>query len=591
MSKAADLWRRLCQKFFKPRSNLKLWQWIDANVVMPRFSQYPGPHNSGLLPYFRGLYDAYEHPRTRFFILAKSAQVGGTVFLQNVVCHDIAEDPAPGLYVTSNEKNAKRFSKQELQPHLRNCRAVREQIINKRTHWSTLEMIFKTCILGLVGSNSPANLASRPVKHLKCDEPDKWPEESKKEAPAYELALARTKTYESSRKVAMVCTPTVPNGTIWTEYLKGSQLKYHVPCRYCGHRQELTFFYTPESGGVRYPDTKDASGVWDIDAAARGARYVCRHCGGEHEEKHKRAMIDAGEWVATNPSAPEEIVSAHICALYSPFETWDGMVRKYLHAIDSAGKLHDFYNNFLGLPWVRHATTVKVSELQEIAATSPEYRRGELPFAPRLLVMTADVQQDKFWWAIRAFAPNKDSALIDYGSAISYPDLDEISRRVYRHDGRDYCVYKVMIDSGYTAKRKAGVYDWCLSQGGRFFPSKGATKSQGLLQTIRETIITHRQAKLILTQYDDEVYLEELYRRRIKERAGPKWWLPRDLTADYFEQLTAERLLEKESATGKKELIWDPEGRPNHLGDAEKMQLVCADGFTAYLRQPIAPEA
>lgn len=68
----------------------------------------------------------------------------------------------------------------------------------KRGLWLKLEKLFKNgAMVGLIGSNSPSNLASRPVETLKMDEVDKWPDESNKEAPAVQLAIDRTKTCEN----------------------------------------------------------------------------------------------------------------------------------------------------------------------------------------------------------------------------------------------------------------------------------------------------------------------------------------------------------------------------------------------------------
>lgn len=132
--------------------------------------------------------------------------------------------------------------------------------------------------LGMVGSGSASALTSRPVKYLKVDEPDKWPDASATEAPAYELALARTKTFERTRKVAMVCTPTTEDGVIWREYLKGSQHKYLVPCRSCGERQEITFFWDKDlKGGMKFEKQFDGRNLFGSGA---NLQVACKQING-----------------------------------------------------------------------------------------------------------------------------------------------------------------------------------------------------------------------------------------------------------------------------------------------------------------------
>jgi len=582
-----EILNRVISRSYQPRKKMKVWEWIDQNCELPSESgaKLKGKFRTGITPYTRGIYEAYGDPAIRFITLVKSAQVGGTTILKNLMMWDIENKPGPGLYVTANEKMAKRFNDRELEPHFQYCAVVEQLAVRKRGLWAKLEKLFKNgATVGLIGSNSPSNLASRPVETLKMDEVDKWPEESNKEAPADQLAEARTKTYEDTRKVFTISTPTVESGAIWQRYLRGSQEKFHVPCPHCDFWQELHFKYAQGEGELWYPEVcRRDDGTWDLDRVQREALYRCAKCDEPIHNDKKRAMTLVGKWVKTNPNAPSDHRSFHVSALYSPFETWGGIAKVYLQSESATGKLHDFWNNYLGLPWQRQATIVKRSVIKEIVEISPTYRRGELPIQPLVISMTVDVQQTNFWWVVRAWDKKGVSYLIDFGSAISYEDLGEISRREYKFEGKKYDVLKVMIDAGYTARRRAGVYEWCLMSGGRCFPSKGSSKKDGILHSIRETRVTHKGSEFLLTQYDDDVYKEELYRRRIKERAGPGWYLPVNITNEYIDQLTAERLVERTSPRGGIEFVWES-SRDNHLGDCEKMQLVFWDLVAPHVR-------
>ena len=88
---------------------------------------------------------------------------------------------------------------------------------------------------------------------------------------------------------------------------------------------------------------------------------------------------------------------------------------------------------------------------------------------------------------------------------------------------------------------------------------------------------------LNLYTYGDDIFKEELYRNRIKERSGKAWYLPINITNEYIEQLTAERLVERNLPRGGIEFVWET-SRNNHLGDCEKMQLVFWDVVAPYVR-------
>jgi len=578
----------ILQKCYQPRKEQKVWEWIEENCELPPESgaKLRGPIDTGVVAYTRGIYEAYADNSIRFLTLAKSAQVGGTTVLKNLALWDVAHQPSPGIYYTATEKLAIRFNDRELEPHFRYCKQVQNLAIRKRGEWSKLEKLFANgATIKLNGSNSPAALGAVPAMHVKMDEVDKWPDETEREAPAVQLAIARTKTYEDIRKIFIISTPTTENGVLWQYYLKGSQEKYHVPCPLCGFRQELHFYYTKGKGGLWWPeDCRRSDGYWDLDLVRQETRYRCANCDGLIHNNRKLAMNSEGKWEKTNPRAPFDHRSFHISALYSPFETWGGIATVYLESKDVPGRMHDFDNNYPGMPYIRKATTILASEIRAIVESSPKYKRGELPIKPKLITMTVDVQQENFWWTVRAWGKARSSYLIDFGSAISYHDLENIAQREYEYEGEKHKVYKTMFDSGYSARRKAGVYDWCLASGGRCFPAKGTGKSAGLTNTIREHTITHRKSTLILTNYDDDVYKEELYCRRIKERVGPGWCLPQDITHEYIEQLTDEHLAERPSLRGNVELVWE-RARNNHLGDCEKMQLVFGDMASDFLNR------
>ena len=589
MNNFSDELTGIIQECYKPRKEQKVWEWIEENCELPPESgaKLRGPIDTGIVAYTREIYEAYADNAIRFLTLAKSAQVGGTTVLKNLVLWDIAHQPNPGIYYTATKDLAVRFNDRELEPHFKYCREVENLAVRERGKWRKLDKLFANgATITLRGSNSPSNLASIPALHVKMDEVDKWPDESERETSAVQLAIARTKTYEEIRKIFIISTPTIENGVLWQYYLKGSQERYHVPCPFCGFKQELHFYYTKGKGGLWWPDDcRRSDGYWDLDLVRQETRYRCANCDGLIHNNRKIAMNSEGAWEKNNPRAPFDHRSFHISALYSPFETWGGVAAVYLESKDVPGRMHDFDNNYLGMPYIRKATTILSKDIMAIVESSPKYERGQLPVKPRLITMTVDVQQENFWWTIRAWVKGRVSYLLDFGSAISYHDLENISRRLYEYEGNKYKIWKVMIDSGYAARSRAGVYDWCLATCGRFFPAKGVGKNSGLTDSWRDHSIKYGESSLILTNYDDDIYKEELYCRRIKERSEPRWYLPQDINHEYIEQLTDEHLVERPSVRGNVELVWE-RARNNHLGDCEKMQLVVGDMVSGHLNKP-----
>jgi phage terminase large subunit GpA-like protein len=93
--------------------------------------------------------------------------------------------------------------------------------------------------LSLVGANSPAGLASRPIKYLLFDEIDRWEESAACDGDPAALAIARTRTFWN-RKIVMCSSPTIKGASrIELAFLESDQRYYTVSCPLCKHLQRL----------------------------------------------------------------------------------------------------------------------------------------------------------------------------------------------------------------------------------------------------------------------------------------------------------------------------------------------------------------
>jgi phage terminase large subunit GpA-like protein len=554
----ADLW--------EPRSRPSALEWAEANVILDaRFTPRPGRYEAAYTPYIAQLHEWFSDPTVRQITLAKGAQLAGTTWLANCIQWVVAEDPGPMLYVTSTEANAKDWSERELMPRLKSCAALKRYLPTNEDHLRNLSMHFSTCSLRLVGSNSEANLASRPTRYLFADEVDKWPDQNDREAPALELAKARTNFYRAICKRVLASTPTVETGAIWKEFLLGSQHKFHVPCPSCGHMQELVF------ERVKWPEHhKDLLGAWDLDAVARDAWYECAGCSAHWTQIHQHEIVRRGEWRQTNPKAPSDHISAHISALYSPSLPWGELAKIFLQAKGSSGGLHDFYNNFLGLPW--SAPAAEVEEVH-LATHRADYEFGALPVAAKkiaAILLGADHQQSFTNYVVRAFAPDDESWQLDYGKLANPEDL--VAWALAQRYG-EHRIHAGLIDSGYATER---IYRTCLDAaraGFRLFPAKGSGE-RFLSKPVRfsDMAVGGRTFKNKLVIYSDNDFKRMLYLDILRDQKQ-RWWFPATAGSDYTAELLRERMITVENARGYEETIWKRFG-PNHSADAEKLCLV-----------------
>jgi phage terminase large subunit GpA-like protein len=634
-SKCRDIFARIFDGTLQPRARRRIVDFYRDEVSIPMIvgSPYPGKMNPDLMPQFGTLLDRIYSPRVRFFDLCKGARIGGTLYFGiGPVLFNIAEQGMPALWIDPTRKTATRLSRQEIEPYMRECSAVMRRAILSRTHWTALEKIFTTCTFGMVGAGSVADLGGRQAGLIIINEQDKIPPKGKAEAPPKQLAIVRAKQFRNTCKIFGNSTPTLESGLTWGDFLAGSQLYCYVPCPECGKKQRLTFF--PEEGnpdrwiradvapegpdrevfdeikpapdgrgwllkGVpptgRFwwpPNLKDRrTKAWDVDAVERATLYECAFCAARFDQRKLKAMLRRHEWRAHNPAAPDDHETAQHWGAYSVFETWGYFAKKWLLSQGAAHRLHDFWNSDLGLPWIPIATRVTKKTIELIQAQSPPYDRQNpqeadaklvLPIRPVVITIHVDVQQTEFWWTMRAWAADGARYLLAWGSCVGFPELVDLSNRIWRYDHglevpaaarfEEFSTFLGIMDTGYKAKRPGGVYRFIHEQGGRWQGSKGGS-FQGKEKPIHESLVDFnydgRVVSIPVIHYNDFILKEHLYRFVLKERKPPGYFLPRQIDDTLADQLTAEHLRKTKLPDGRTADEWHCEIDP-HLGDCEK---------------------
>ena len=226
---------------FKPRPQQTPVEWCESQLALNSLAtSYPGPYSTRMTPYVREILGGLVDYNIERVICCFGAQTSKTNTYMAAVAWLMANEPGPVMWVMPNKNLAADFSERRLQPFLLSSAEIRGATTGKRNDIKRTEMTFSTATLTLVGSNSPANLASRPVRYLFLDEVDKFPGATKKEANAVDLATERTRSFPE-RKIFLSSTPTIADATIWQEYLNGDQRRYFVPCPHCGKSILLVF--------------------------------------------------------------------------------------------------------------------------------------------------------------------------------------------------------------------------------------------------------------------------------------------------------------------------------------------------------------
>ena len=557
MTPAAEKLREHIRSIYAPSDRRSVVEWTEQELVLSeRQTQMPGAFSTRMTPYLREPLECFGDVDVTDLVLVFGTQTGKTTMVQAGSAWRIANKPQPVVWVMPTENLAGSFSETRWMPLCEDSPVMASIMPTDRHKWKRLEQHFSRCSLVFVGSNSPANLASRPAGLLLLDEVEKFAQETDRETSALFLAENRTKSFSGALRVK-TSTPTTPDGPIWLEYLKGSQEKYLLPCPHCGERIELLWENVKWEG-------KDATGKWNASEVESSAHYVCQACQQTINDGQKMEMLPLGEWKATNPTAQRGFRSFHLNSLYAPWRscTFGALAVKFLRDKETLNGLQDFTNSTMAMPWEQVETSIGD---ERIRALQGQHELGTCPIdEPAHVVICADVGQTMQHWVVCAFAADGSSYVLDYGTTLEITDLITVasSRKYITPSGATVAPECGLIDSGWGTYR---VYSACQESGGFFHPSKGSAATFG--GRISKATIEQFPGVVLYTYVDHNIKTE-LFIDRIRD-SRPSLTLPAKISAEFAAGLSGQKLVPRKTPSGNV-FAWK-EVRNDHFMDALKL--------------------
>lgn len=554
--------------------------WVSENVYLTRrFADTPGFMSTDITPYTKEPLNTLSDVATREVTLCWASQVSKSMTLTAMLAYAICHWEGQAIYTLPTSDAASWHVNNRWKPIGEASPSLVERGGFDRKNFKVAEQRFDKVTVSWLGSNSPNQGAMRSAPFLFLDEVDKMGESTEKEPGFFHLIKERCKSFPM-HKIVKSSTPTLNNRGIWLEYIAGDQRKYLVPSPFEKDGDGFEFQFEgikwDKDGDKDYCRDDSTPSGWDERRVREVAYYQCPFTGDKITDDTKPLMLKNGLWV---PEVEQNInPSYQISSLYSPWLTFGDIAWKFLSTHKQPSGLHNFYNSWLGLPFIKKASVVTSQDVSEIQKNSPKYNRGQIPETnsgrPLCIFITVDVQQTHFYFVTRAWWADESSALLDYGQMFSYEDIkDYFKEKKFRWRDDEIPVHTGMIDAGYEAKKTAGVYNFCGEmideyQDQVFVPYLGRSTKQGFGAPITQRDVYFKDYALDQTVANDVIWKEELYQRRLKRKSHAEWYLPSRLDPSYRKQITDEKLVSQNG-----DLVWTHTGN-NHLGDCEKMQLV-----------------
>ena len=538
----------------KPTPLLTVSQWADKHrYLSSEASAEHGKWRTERTPYLRKPQDCASPTSTYYEIYCiKASQQGFTEFMLNVLATFMDIAPCPAMYIMPTINMAKSFSKSRVTPMIDACPNLNSKIKPARERDANNTVLEKSYPGGLsifTGSNSAAELSSRPIRVLFGDELDRYPTDVDGEGSPWELAKKRTLTF-SNRKIVGISTPTI-KGISFIERLveDTDQQKYFVQLPCCeGEKQSLEFEQLRYEAGD-YISTK----------------YECIHCAALIDERYKAKFLPelgyggTAEWIATVPEKSSKTkIGFVINGLYSPLGwlSWAQITEEYERVKDNVVLLRTFWNTVLGRSFAEKTDTPPWENLYNRREL---YNIGTCPDDVLFITMGVDVQRDRLEMEVVGWCEGKESYSIEYlvisGDTAGIDVWNQLSFQIdkvyYKLDQTPVPIRMTAIDTGYNTTH---VYTFCRRfDPGRVIPIKGQAAQQTVIRTPSTVDVKTRSGKktgtIKLWHFGVSVIKSEIYgwmrQEKIEGPTPPGYMHFPQYNVEYFKGLTAEALVLK----------------------------------------------
>lgn len=462
--------------------------------------------------------------------------------------------PGPMLLVQPTVEGAKRVSKQRVDALIEASPELASRVKDPRSRDSGNTQLMKEFpggVLIMTGANSAVGLRSMPVRYLFLDEVDGYPGDADGEGDPVALAVQRAATFVN-RKVYLCSTPTLKGySRIETAYLESDQRVFEVPCDHCGAHSQIVW------RDIKWPAGKMSEAAWH-----------CPYCEGIHPEYRKPGLLANGRWTA-KAEGDGKTVGFHLSSLYSPWLTWGEIAQEHHAAKDDPVRLKVWVNTKLAETWEdREGETLDAEGLME----RREAYGPAIPAEVALLTCGIDVQDDRLELEVVGWGRDEESWSVDYKVLWGDPSAPDIWAQLDAYLGNRFehetlanglTIEAACLDTG--GHHTLAAYAFCKGrERKRIWAIKGGSGKRPIWPKRPSKA---NKGKVNLFTVGVDAAKEAIYARLKKDAGAGAMHFPLDRDAQYFEQLTAERIRTRYVKGFPQRFWWKPDGRRNEALD------------------------
>lgn len=285
-------------------SGLKISEWYEGKMVMPRGGAFPGPFKYDKTPHLREIVDCFapDHPM-RILTAMGPAQGGKSIAVLNpIIGYTIAQNPCNIMLLTgASELTDKAILKVDFMIDQCGIRyLIKPQTLKARNNRTGDTNKMKEFRGGDFKSGSVTNhnlLRQNDVQIMLVDDFSAARQFEKQTGSTRLLVLGRVKAFEGREKVGFISSPQIKGADNTEDSLNLSDKRlYNIPCPKCHKFIVLQW-------EVKIDNKESAGMYWKLDNFGRvipeSVGYICQLCGKFFDDTHKYQFLNDGKWEAT----------------------------------------------------------------------------------------------------------------------------------------------------------------------------------------------------------------------------------------------------------------------------------------------------
>lgn len=523
IKKTINLFRKIAKQSLTPLSDQTVSEWADSyRMLSSEAAAEPGRWRTERAPYQKAIMDAFTESDINVVVAKTASQIGKSDIMNNVIGRFSHLAPAPMMMLQPTIEMSQDYSKTRIAPMIRDTKVLKDifkEVKSRETSNTILSKQFPGGRLIMAGANSPAGLASRPIKILLADEVDRFPKSAGTEGDPVGLAAKRMTTFWD-RVMGLFSTPTnAGDSRIEDEYVTGTQEEWQHQCPNCDEWHLLTH----RDMHTDYDSSIDKKGKKHV--IVKAVTWRCPDCGFGFTETEMRQA--AQKYIAQNASAlAKGVRSFFVNCFASPWVNWSDVMQEWLEAQGDPEREKVVVNTRFGEAYEPKGN---FENHQQFMRRRENYG-AELPDGVLLLTAAVDVQDNRLEYEICGWGMAEENWGIKKGVILGVPDtqevwdmLDEQLDKEYRFaSGKGLIVARTFIDSGghYTKE----TYAYCKKRftRQRFVVKGSSVPGVPLIHKYSKVKLVRRTIPLVMIGTDSgKQYIMD---RLSIEEPGPKYF-------------------------------------------------------------------